>query len=180
MLAIASGLSSQPARPQVPYESHGACPFECCTYRTWTVVEDTDIFAERDNAAPVAFRVERGSQVEGLTGIVVTTKLGHAVVKRPTTIGFGSHAVAVTPGQDVFILHPVGEGYWRTWVRGRLIDEQLPDKGRGCMSESKEPVECAIQIMEMPETVWWAKVRSHSREGWTRELKHFGNIDACE
>src|SRR6185503_5795141 len=26
----------------IPFESEGACPFECCTYRTWSVLRPTD------------------------------------------------------------------------------------------------------------------------------------------
>ena len=38
----------------------------------------------------------------------------------------------------------------------------------------------AYQSSNSLQTVWWAKVRdARGREGWTREVDHFGNIDAC-
>jgi hypothetical protein len=167
------------AEPPLPYEDPGACPFECCTYRTWTVEVETDILTDRKDDAPVAFRLRPREKVEGVTGVVVTTKLGRAVVRRTITIGSGSDPVEVKPGDQVFILHYVGEGYWRFWVRGRIDDDQLPDTESECTDDSAEPADCAIQITERPETTWWAKIRSGDREGWTRQLDHFGDIDAC-
>jgi hypothetical protein len=64
-------------------------------------------------------------------------------------------------------------------VRGRVDVDELPDKESSCANDLGERVECAVQITEEPDTVWWAKIRSRGREGWTRELDHFGNIDAC-
>lgn len=179
-LAIpAKGQSSSPAHPPLPYESLGACPFECCTYRTWTVEADTDILAERKDSASASFLVRRGQRVEGVTGVVVTASLGRAVVRRTSTIGTGPRAITVQPGEAVFVLHYVGEGYWKVGVRGRVVDDQLPHKDTGCVNALLEPVECAIQITEQPKAVWWAKIRSRGREGWTRQPDHFGNIDAC-
>ena len=51
--------AAEPARlspPPVPYEEQGACPFECCTYRTWRAKVDTQIFKERRDGAALAFR----------------------------------------------------------------------------------------------------------------------------
>jgi hypothetical protein len=64
-------------KPLVPYEDHGACPFECCTYHEWIAKEDVDILADRINNSPVAFKVHRGEKIIGETGLVITTKLGN-------------------------------------------------------------------------------------------------------
>lgn len=179
-LLPASGTQDHsPERPSVPYEDYGACPFECCTYRTWTVEADTDILSDRRDDAAVAFRVRRGERVQGVTGVVVTSKLGRAEVRRYVTIGIGPDPIKVQPGDRVFILHYVGEGYWRFWVRGRVDDDQLPDAESECASDAGEPSECAIQITETPQTTWWVNIRRGDREGWTRQVEHFGNIDAC-
>ena len=179
LLAVGPEVGETPTRPALPYESLGACPFECCTYRTWTVNTDTDLLAERRDEAAVVFRVRRGQHVDGLTGVVITAELGRAVVRRTTTLGETGSTLTVQPGDKVYVLHYVGEGYWKLWVRGRILDEQLPDKDGGCEGDDREPVKCAIQIIEHPKTVWWAKIRSRKREGWTRQLDHFGEIDAC-
>jgi hypothetical protein len=85
-LAAFVTLGAQPVfnlGPPLPYEDSGACPFECCTYREWAVQAETTVRSARDDAAPVAFRVRPGQRVTGVTGVVVTTKLGRAVVSGP-------------------------------------------------------------------------------------------------
>jgi hypothetical protein len=163
----------------VPYENVGACPFECCTYRTWTVEADTDILEERKDGAPVVFRVSRGFRVRGVTGVVVTTKPGRARVQLPTTLGTGKSRARVKPGEPVFLLHYLGEGYWKLWIRGRIVEDGMQDDMSECVNEAKEPVTCSVRLIEEPETVWWVKIRSKGREGWTRQVDHFGDIDAC-
>ena len=168
---------SQPSDLVLPFEDEGACPFECCTYRSWTVEADTRILTERSDEAALAFMVERGDRVEGLTGVVVTVAAGRAVVRRSTTVGRGDLAVA--PGDDLYVLRYVGEGYWKFWLRGTIDTEQIPWANARCV-EGGEAVACAVQITEEPRTEWWARIRDRiGREGWTRELDRFGGIDAC-
>lgn len=168
-----------PTPPTVPFESKGVCPFECCTYGTWTVQTDTDILVDRTPGAAVAFRVHRGERVEGVTGVVVTTTLGRAVVRRPVSLGVESEPIAVRPGDAVYILHYRGEGYWTFWARGRIDSDQIAGKDDGCADHAGESVSCAVQITEEPRTTWWARIRRGRREGWTRQVDHFGDIDAC-
>ena len=97
------GTATPPSPPTTPYESPGVCPGECCTYRTWSVLEDTDILADRRAGAGVAFRVRRGTKVRGLTGVVVTTRLGRAVAHRPTALG----GLQIRPGEDIKVLYYV-------------------------------------------------------------------------
>ncbi len=172
---IGAGAISGQSGPRLPYVDYGACPFEGCTYRTWSVLADTRLLTDRrDNAAVVA-RVQRGATVRGLTGVVVTTKLGRAVVVRQITIG--RRRLAVRPDDTVSLLHYLGEGYFKYWLRGAIDEEFIPDQA-GCRNNSRLFNECSIQMGELPETVWWAKIRTRKgQEGWTRELGHFGNKD---
>lgn len=52
LLAGACASSSGPPALRLPFEDHGACPFECCTYREWTVEEPTVLYRERDVRSP--------------------------------------------------------------------------------------------------------------------------------
>jgi hypothetical protein len=107
--------------------------------------------------------------------VVVTTKLGRAVVVRPVTIG--RRRVRVRPRDTVSLLNYLGEGYFKYWLRGRVDQEFIPDQA-SCRNSPGLFNECAIQMGEPPETVWWAKIRTpDGQEGWTRELDHFGNKD---
>jgi hypothetical protein len=122
----------------------------------------------------MAFRVRRGDKVVGVTGVVVTTKLGRVAVRRRAILGEGRLRVA--PGDDVYILNYVGEGYWTIWVRGEVMNERLAEKPADCDADP----ECSLEIVEGAETTWWVKVRDQQgREGWTRQVENFGDIDAC-
>src|SRR5262245_64714516 len=56
------------APPAVPYEDHGGCLFECCTYRMWTVEAGTDVRRDRREDSPVAFRLHAGERVDVVAG----------------------------------------------------------------------------------------------------------------
>jgi hypothetical protein len=169
------------AMPKLPYENWGACPFECCSYRRWTVKVDTEILSERRDGAPKRFTVVRSTKVVGVTGVVVTTRVGRAVVERATTIG-QSHA-AVQPGEEILLLHYKGEGFWKYWLRGAIDEEFIPSPEDCRQSAERSPTlfaQCAVQVKERPTTIWWVQIRHpDGREGWTRQVDHFGNIDAC-
>jgi hypothetical protein len=172
-------MATPPAGPRVPYESAGACPGECCAYGPWRVKEDTAALARPAADAPVAFRLRKGEAVEGLTGIVRTTKLGRAVARKPSSIG-ATLNLDVTPADEIVVLFDRGEGYWRVWLRGQVDDAELADEGDRCETKSGQPVECEIQIVSRPQMVWWSKVRtSAGREGWTREMNHFSGVHQC-
>jgi len=122
--------------------------------------------------------VRRGERVEGVTGIVVTTKLGRANVRRATSIGELPDTIELAPGDPVYLLHPLGEGYWKFWVRGRTGSEELPIDE--CTDRRDPILSCPLIIARQPRIVWWVRIRNaHGKEGWTRQVEHFDDIDAC-
>ena len=176
-MALAAGavVMSGQSGPKLPYVDYGACPFEGCTYRAWSVLADTRLLAARRDNARVVTRVEPGATVRGVTGVVVTTKLGRAIVVRERRIG--RRQMAVRPGDRVDLLHYLGEGYWKYSLRGIIDEEFIPDQP-SCKDNSRLFNECSLQLGEAPVTVWWVKIRTRKgQEGWTREHEHFGNKD---
>jgi hypothetical protein len=167
--------------PTLPYENWGACPFECCVYRTWAVKADTNILSERRDNAPKLFAVAKGTRAVAVTGVVVTTRFGRAVVERETMLGQGP--IMVQPGEDILLIHYKGEGFWKYWIRGKIDEGFIPDPENCRRSARRSPTmfaQCGVQEATKPETVWWIKIRNRDgREGWTREVDHFGNMDAC-
>jgi hypothetical protein len=179
-LAVSVGLVAQ-APPTLPVESWGACPFECCTYREWSVKADTAILTERRNTAPTLFTVRKGTRAMAVTGVVVTTSFGRAAVERETILG--QDAVRVRPGDEILLLHYLGEGFWKYWLRGKVDEGFIPDR-ENCARNSAPGrtlyAQCGVQEDRPPETAWWVKIRHpDGREGWTRQVDHFGNMDAC-
>ena len=174
---LSCGKTTQQAGPPVPFDEDGACPFQCCTYREWSVDWDTDLRTDRRDEAPVAFRAALGDTVLALTGVVTTTKIGRATATRQVKVG--ARQLPVPAGQPIYLLRNIGGGDWKIWVNGVTDEQYIPNQGY-CTGDKQSSDECALTVTEQPEIVWWAKVRdSRGREGWTREVDHFGNIDAC-
>ena len=171
------GRTATPDGPPIPYDDDGACPFQCCTYREWTVDWDTVLHGDRKDDSPATIRVALNDTVLALTGVVTTTKIGRATAKRQVPVG-AKHLV-VPAGGTIYLLRNVGGGDWKIWVNGVIDQQYIPNQGY-CSGAQLNSDECALSVTEQPEIVWWAKVRnSRGEEGWTREIDHFGNIDSC-
>ena len=168
---------TQQAGPPIPFNEPGACPFQCCTYREWSVDWGTDIRADKRDDAPIAFHVAVNDTVTAVTGVVMTTKAGRAEATRPLTVGTKHTPVAA--GEPIYLLRSVGSGDWKIWIKGQT-DEQYIGSPAYCASGKQDSDECALRVVEQPENVWWVQIRDAlGREGWTREVDHFGNIDSC-
>lgn len=146
-----------------PYEDLGACPFECCTYRRWTVTTQTSVRQDRQSSSPVAFTLRRGERVTGMTGIVITTQPGQARALKPTTIG----GVRVGAGEIIYVLTNLGEGHSKVWYKGRLGEAEIYDI-------------TLFKILKEPQSIWWVKVKNGKGQvGWTDQTKNFTGMDAC-
>jgi hypothetical protein len=156
----------------VPFESEGACPFECCVYRTWSVERPTDVRTARDTGAPTLFTVQPGDTVEALTGVVVVSTPGRARAARDVQVeGLG----AVRSGEEVAVLHPLGEGFWLVWREGRKGSAQVGPK-----SPRPGPWDPELNPIARPEFAWWVRVRDgRGRTGWTEQPGNFGDNDRC-
>ena len=93
--------------------------------------------------------------------------------------GRASHAAQ--PGEEILLLHHKGEGFWTYWLRGKIDEELIPDSDNCRRSARRGPTmfaQCGVQERERPEMAWCAKIRDRDgREGWTRQVDSFGNID---
>ena len=177
LLVVAACGRTQRAGPTIPFDEPGACPFQCCTYREWSVVWGTDVRIDRRDDAPVAFHVAVNDTVTAVTGVVTTTKAGRATSSRQVSVG--ANRVPVAAGQPIYLLRSIGSGDWKIWMNGQT-DEQYIGSPAYCASGKQGSDECALTVLEQPETVWWVNMRDAlGREGWTREVDHFSNIDSC-
>jgi hypothetical protein len=159
---VASFDPVEPAGLKLPFEDWGACPFECCTYREWSVKADTPIHADRADGSPVVFTAKAGEWVTGLTGVVVTSMPGRAEVRVPTTVG----GLRAAPGDVVWLLTSQGEGFYKAWFKGQFIDGI-----NGFYN---------VVMTSQPVYTWWVKVQDGSgRVGWTSQHRNFGHVDAC-
>jgi hypothetical protein len=156
----------------MPFYDWGACPFEGCTYRRWQALQHVTVWNTR-NHRQIAFTIKSGEWVRGITGVVVTTRPGISKVLEKMTVGEGP-SVAVSPGDLLYTLHYVGEGYDLFWFQGRTYSDQIS----GDRDPDPPPPGTKIQIISRPQAVWWVKVRNAKGQvGWTDQTDRFTNMD---
>jgi hypothetical protein len=155
--AQTSDTATKEAPPAV-YVDKGACPFECCTYREWTVQKPTTVF-DQPNGHVVA-HLSQSERVTALTGEVISKPIAaKANDDIPDT--------PIKKGDTFYILDYYGEGGWGVWFHGKklTIDEIY-------LTENPRP---RFQFH------WWAKIRdSRGKIGWVLAgNNNFANQDAC-
>ena len=165
----------QGKKPARDYVAKDACPFECCTFRSWDVYADTILY-DKPRGEKVVARVGKGEKVEGVTGQVYILPIAVAVRHPPPYSN-------VPAGSIVFLLDGLGEGIRRVWFEGKVLEldvvgnihDHCPFPGKRCWGEHIYP----ITENERWGT-WWVKVKTRDGAvGWTKDHKNFGNMDAC-
>ena len=156
-------------RPPENYVAKGACPFECCRYGDWTVLENTGLVA-----APGSKRVvgtaRKGARVIGVTGEVHLKPEPIAVLMKGD----------LPKDTIAFVLDYEGEGYAHVYTQGKVVSVELAyadycfQLSESCWGETLLPAK------ERTKPVWWVKIRLASGiVGWTDQADHFGNQDSC-
>ena len=120
-------------------EDRGACPFDCCVYRTWNTKADTVVYAEPKRNARIVGLLKAGAAVEAVTG-EVHAKPVPFLVKR----WHGEHK----PGDLLWVSTYFGEGHFRVWWNGTMHDADLgfnrcesPLRTRGSVHRNASVVE---------------------------------------
>ena len=158
--------------PLLPYRDWGACPFECCEYREWTVTAATRVLNAPAKGAGPAFELAPRDTVSALTGVVITRRCGAARARRSTTVA----GAAVALGESVYVMHDEGEGFWKVWWRGRAENAEVVDP-----ENTQDLPEPDLVMIRFPVTDWWVKVKNRKGQtGWALVHDNFGNMDACE
>ena len=165
-------LTALPAdeRPPPDWIARGACPFECCTYRDWGVVEQTDLY-DQPFGSEIVGTLRPGAKVRALTGNVHLRPAALAVIH--------DHPPLAT-GEIVFLLDYLGEGFSRYWRRGEVREDEISPAdfclrpASACWTEFIEP-----EAVRRP-PAWWIQIETtDGLRGWTDEPAHFDNKDAC-
>ncbi len=156
-------MAQRPNSPRLPFVDKGACPFECCTYREWSVIKPTAIRTGMSDRSAVLFKVAKDEKVSGVTGVVITTRAGIARVLKNTKVG----NVNVSKGETLYLLTYLGEGFFKVWRKGRIIEENMTEEG-------------SFKVISQPRSAWWVKIKNRrGQTGWSREPDNFGNKDKC-
>ncbi|HEV7644948.1 MAG TPA: hypothetical protein VGO50_13470 [Pyrinomonadaceae bacterium] len=161
-LALGGQVSAQ---PKMPYRDAGACPFECCTYREWVANKATVLRTKMSEGSSIAFKVKKGEKVRGVTGVVITTQAG--VVKALENTVIGESKIRLKAGELIYLLTYTGEGFYETWVKGKIFSDSFYDN-------------TALKLVSEPKSVWWVKIRNRKGQiGWTKLPENFDNKDSC-
>ena len=169
LTAAAAGAGSPPPE----YIDKGACPFECCVYRTWDTKTDTVVYAQPERNARIVGLLKAGAAVEAITG-EVHAKPARFLVKRR----HGEHK----PGEVLWVYTYLGEGHFRVWWNGAMHDVDLgfSPYGGSPGARCEDSQQCWGELERALRFTWWVKVRSKEGwEGWSDQPEHFGNKDAC-
>jgi hypothetical protein len=168
--AVATASDSHPSS----YTLKGECPFECCTYREWSVDEQTVLYAQPSAGSKQIGSVKAGESVVGLTGEVHATPVRFTV-----TQAHSSHK----PGDVLWVYSYSGEGVFSVWRGGSLQGEELgfsPYGGTGGKRCEEPNQGCWGTLDSELKLNWWVRVRSKvGTVGWSNQPEHFGNKDAC-
>ncbi len=171
--------ASQALAPPLPFEDEGACPFEGCTYREWTAREAIAVRRERDEAAPVAFRVAARETVSAVTGVVVTTAPGEFRVREAYEMFTRDGGLPMKPGDVVHLLTYEGEGTYTVWFDGAV--RRGADVSGLLSGACRPPGACPGEVVSSPETEWWVQVRNAAGEsGWTNQPDLFDGKDRLQ
>lgn len=159
-----------PVPPSI-YVDEGACPFECCTYRKWIVEEQTRLFELKDAASLVVATLRPFEVVNARTGVVLT---------RPGTLKVMRDHERFKKGEVVYVLTYKGEGIYKVWHRGQVVDADvgvLVYRQKQCQKPSAE---CWGELETTPQSIWWIQIEtSTGQSGWTNQPEHFSHADAC-
>lgn len=173
------GGKARGTAPPDPYVAEGACPGECCTYRRVVARVEATL-----HAAPKGREVgtiAAGEEVDALTGEVHLHPTA-ATVKRAHTLESEDGDEEVKPGDRIWLLDTMGEGWGHVWHDGGVFAaEVLFALVDDC--DDGEPAEmCWAKVEGEPtDQTWWVKVeRADGTTGWVDNtddaLKGF---DAC-
>lgn len=155
VFGVRTARTAEEQKPPALHIDRGACPFECCTYREWVARTDVTLL-DTPNAKSAVGQIKKGEKVLALTGEVHSVPLRVVVHKDYPEAG-------VKTGDTVYVLHYEGEGYWKAWHDGKIVDlEDFPGTGT------------------KPKTTWWVRLKTSSGAiGWAVEQRNFDNEDAC-
>ena len=174
-LSLVASLSAQQALPSI-YIDHAACPFECCTYGKWRVVSNTTLLAESNPRSGQVAMLQAGDTVQAITGEVRT----HPTPFLVESAFAGDRERQYAPGDTLWLLTYLGEGYFRVWWKGQVFEEDMGFSPYGGTPGSRCE-HCRLgTLLREHRSEWWIKVGTATGiVGWTRESTHFTGADGC-
>lgn len=150
----------------------GACPFECCSYRTWKAKKDVEIY-DRARGTKVVDKIKKDESVEGMTGEVESAPILVTVISDHVD----DNGNRFSKGDEFYLLTYLGEGFFRAWSDGKIFDMAAIGVKDAFDYYSKDPF--WAEASHRYSRIWWKKVKSRRGVvGWTKE-DVFSGQDSC-
>lgn len=139
--------TDQGVEPDVEYVVHGVCPFECCKYGNWTLLEGGVLRSEPSGEADSVGSVVGGAAVTTDQGVMVLHPPGKAIVVPDT-----SHASGPAVGDTVEVITYTGAKVARVRSNG----------------QESEASWSALRMMREPRQRWWVHMTdpNSGAAGW--------------
>ena len=69
-------------------------------------------------------------------------------------------------GEQFLLLTYLGEGFYKVWYKGQILQSSMEDSQFKKLSE--------------PKSIWWVKIKNRKGQiGWTKLTENFDNMDSC-
>ncbi len=112
-----------PPGMKLPYRIEPACPGEGCTYGEWLACDTVILRAAAGDTAAIGRPLLPGERFTVVTGVVLVEVPDVVVVTQPTRQApYSINAVTFQPGDTLFVLDYVGEGFFRAWYRDSILE----------------------------------------------------------
>ena len=150
----------------------GACPFECCVYRTWTPTGEVPLRERPDRSLTAFHRIPAGQPFQADSGFVRIT--GVSVVAVADSVDADSARFG--PGDTLVVLDYVGEGRWNVWD-GERVQEISGFWGAEAANPAAELIGGAEYARE-----WWVHATARGGvQGWidADSVARLSGADAC-
>jgi hypothetical protein len=170
LLLAAAPASAQTSRPAL-YVDAGACPSECCTYGQWWAIRPVQLHAEPRSDAALVGMVSPGDTVVAETGEVRTI---------PTPFLVKAPMEEYAPGDTIWVLTYLGEGYFRVWVDGEVRELGLDFSPYGGSSGARCQRCDHGELLTSHRSEWWVRIRTAAGvTGWTMAPDSFSGEHSC-
>jgi hypothetical protein len=183
LLATAVGPAAGQQRPPERFIDRGVCPFECCTYRTWTALAPIPVYRREAAAEGPILVLPPGEQFFAQGGNVHLSPVGLAVtVDTLSLLGLQDTVRPrhVTSGDSLYILSYLGEGSYHVWYSGPvwISGELWPGEGE---DTAKWHSHYPTRLIREPVAHWWTRIRRQSGDsGWIlMDSAAVDGADAC-
>ena len=164
---FASTNTAGQSRPPTIFVDRNICPGEGCQFKGHRakIVATTTAYKGPSTTSGRLFTVPLGLMVTGIDSLV-RTRPGQFRVKRPMNRPNEKYR----PGEVLFVYTYLGEGVFKIWYRGKMIEENLEFSVWGGSAGERcelDPVNCWGILEKRTDMKWWLKVRlNDGRRGW--------------